>query len=118
MNREYNIRVRLTKNEYDLLLREADKEGYAKYKNGELNLSSYIRGRLFSEMLARKNTGKELRELSYQIRKIGVNINQAVKRINSGHENKEDETFLLSELAQVERLLKKYEKALGENTWQ
>lgn len=116
MNREYNIRVRLTKNEYDLLLREADKEGYA--KNGELNLSSYIRGRLFSEMLARKNTGKELRELSYQIRKIGVNINQAVKRINSGREGKDDDTYLLTELAEVERLLKKYEKVLGENTWQ
>lgn len=118
MNREYNIRVRLTKNEYDLLLREAEKDGYAKYKNGELNLSSFIRGKLFTEMAARKNTGKELRELSYQIRKIGVNINQAVKKINSGREGKNDDTYLLTELAEVERLLKKYEKVLGENRWQ
>lgn len=118
MSREYNIRVRLTKREYDLLMSEAEKNGYAKFKNGELNLSSFIRSKLFSEMEEQKNVGRELRELSYQIRKIGVNINQAVKRINSGYEEKDDDTFLLSELAQVELLLKKYEEVLEKNTWQ
>lgn len=62
----------------------------SRYRNGEINLSAYLR-----KCLLRGGYGwmeeayrKELRELSYQVRKIGVNINQVVRQLNSGYQSR------------------------------
>ena len=45
---------------------------------------------------------KELKDLSYQVRKIGVNINQVVAKINAGYGNQIDIYNLEKALSQIE----------------
>lgn len=45
---------------------------------------------------------KELKNLSYQVRKIGVNINQVVAKINAGCGNQIDIYNLEKALSQIE----------------
>ena len=45
---------------------------------------------------------KELKNLSYQVRKIGVNINQVVAKINAGYGNQTDIYKLEKALSQIE----------------
>ena len=45
---------------------------------------------------------KELKNLSYQVRKIGVNINQVVAKINAGYRNQTDIYNLEKALSQIE----------------
>lgn len=113
--RKIVLRIRLTEKEYQKLLKMAREDLSARNKKGELNLSVFCRNKLFSEQKNKKEIQKELRELIFQIRKIGVNINQAVKRMNSGHEMPGDDTFLLTELASVESLLLIYKELLEES---
>lgn len=73
-------------------------------------------------MLAQTNFKNEelikLQEnLVYQVRKIGVNINQAVKRINAGYGRWDDAKLLLDELREVnlqmDQVIKECEKRWG-----
>lgn len=87
IRRNIVIRVRLTQDEYEYLCRRAEKSRDTRCKNGARNLSAFIRkcildGSGYSEKINRQ---KALKNLEYQIRKIGVNINQATKKINSGY---------------------------------
>lgn len=45
---------------------------------------------------------KELKNLSYQVRKIGVNINQVVAKINAEYGNQTDIYNLEKALSQIE----------------
>ena len=49
---------------------------------------------------------KELKNLSYQVRKIGVNINQVVAKINAGYGNQIDIYNLEKALEQVKHEMK------------
>lgn len=113
--REVNLKIRVTQKEYQDLLEMAQEDLSARNRKGEVNISLYCRKKLFSNQENKKEVQRELRELIFQIRKIGVNINQAVKRINSRHEMPGDETFLLTELTSVERLLLIYKEFLEES---
>ena len=46
---------------------------------------------------------KELKNLSYQVRKIGVNINQVVAKIHAGYGNQNDIYSLEKALEQVKQ---------------
>lgn len=48
-------------------------------------MSAYIRYLIFSA-IGKRDYGEEFRELNYQIRKIGVNINQIAKRLNESNQ--------------------------------
>lgn len=87
MQRNIVIRVRLTKAEYDFILSEASRNKNTKCKNGTRNLSAYIRHCILSESgyLEKEKQQRELKNIAYQIRKVGININQATKKINSGY---------------------------------
>lgn len=70
------------------------------------NLSSYCRRLILrDEDIKRTEKEKDLKELTYQIRKIGVNINQVTARINSGLYYPQDAGRLLRQLEEVERIL-------------
>lgn len=45
--------------------------------------------------------------LNYQVRKIGININQITKKINAGYGNPSDAMLLADELREVELLMNK-----------
>ena len=108
--RERIVLIRLTDAEYQMLLDMAEKDTGCRNKKGEINVSKYIRKKLFQFTPVSWNLETELNKLSFQIRKIGVNINQAVKKINSGFYQEDDDTFLLAELAEVEKLLRDFKE--------
>tara|TARA_R110002050_G_scaffold122873_3_gene241436 strand:- start:976 stop:1371 length:396 start_codon:yes stop_codon:yes gene_type:complete len=77
------VRVRLTALEKRLLLKRCKKEGY-------LTLSDFCRAKLVKRREIRKvEASKEfvllVRKLDYELNKIGVNLNQVSKRINTNH---------------------------------
>ena len=57
-------------------------------RNGTKNLSAYIRKRVLerSGYQEEMQIQKSLKELTYQFRKIGTNINQATKQLHIGYE--------------------------------
>jgi len=75
------VRVRLTALEKRLLLNRCKKEGY-------LTLSDFCRAKLVKKREIKKvEASKEfvllVRKLDYELNKIGVNLNQVSKRVNS-----------------------------------
>lgn len=78
---EEGVRVRLTALEKQLLLKRCKKEGY-------LTLSDFCRAKLvkrreIKKVVASKEFVLLVRKLDYELNKIGVNLNQVSKRINS-----------------------------------
>jgi hypothetical protein len=77
------VRVRLTALEKRLLLNRCKKEGY-------LTLSGFCRAKLVKKREIKKvEASKEfvllVRKLDYELNKVGVNLNQVSKRVNSNH---------------------------------
>lgn len=86
IDRTYIVGVRLTKQEYQFLSEKATQDSETLYRNGKKNLSGYIRKCALEESGKTKiSLIRELKKMSYQIRKIGVNINQVAKKINAGY---------------------------------
>lgn len=85
--KELVLRLRVTKEEYDFLTEQAEKDAETNHRNGGRNLSAYLRRTVLqrSGYRAEETIQKGLKELVYQIRKIGVNINQATKQLNTGY---------------------------------
>ena len=75
------VRVRLTALEKRLLLKRCKKEGY-------LTLSDFCRAKLVKKRETKKVVASKefvllVRKLDYELNKIGVNLNQISKRLNS-----------------------------------
>ncbi|MFR0990131.1 MAG: plasmid mobilization relaxosome protein MobC [Anaerobutyricum hallii] len=95
--------IRLTEKEYELLQHRAANDSETKTKKGsKANTSAYIRKCIFSQEHDSVSLKKELKNLSYQVRKIGVNINQVVAKINAGYGNQTDIYNLEKALSQIE----------------
>lgn len=60
---------------------------------------------------------KQMHELRWEINKIGVNINQATKHINSGYGSIKDVQSLLENQRELKELLEKYVEE-AEKKWQ
>ncbi len=106
------VRVRFSEDEYEMLCGAAKEDRGTRYKNGRANLSGYVRKCVLQCNGAHQDAmlQKEVRNLSYQVRKIGVNINQATKKINSGFGQKESCEELQRDL---KKLHEKFDAALG-----
>ena len=100
VERDIIVCLRLTEAEYRHIRERADKDT----------------NRVLQESGFRGDAGveRELRQLSYQVRKIGVNINQATKKINSGHWNRDVALTLQEELAHVGRHMEELKRLLKE----
>lgn len=84
-------------------------------KSGKENLSAYIRKCVLHESGQAKENEKlnrEVRELTYQIRKIGVNINQVTKKINEGYYQAEESERLHKSLKEIEEKFESFLEAL------
>lgn len=114
--RTVNLKVRLTPEELEHLKKCAEEDGSASFRKGKrgTNYSGYYRTHLLSEANY-KNAEllKVQKRLAYEIRKIGVNINQATKKINAGYGMPSDARRLQESLAEVERLLAEAIKECG-----
>lgn len=95
--REIRYTVRLSEQEYQQLKKKIleNNEWTFKYgtKKDRVNISAYIRDTLFREEKEERQYYRELKNLNFQIRKIGVNINQVAAKINSGYK-KYDSVFI------------------------
>ena len=121
VNRICQIGLKLTQKEYDYIVQKAQEDRGTRWRSGEKNLSAYIRKCvLYSAGFEKeKYIQEELNSLTYQIRKIGVNINQATKKINSNFYDIETTEQLHHGLREVEErlqmLIEKLEEIYGGN---
>ena len=101
-NMEERVQVRLTKEELEYLKKCSTDSG-GKFKNGRVNFSDYIRVQLLSGSGYRNEVLiRQLRDLKYELRKIGTNVNQIAKKINSGFGVPQDIERLEGYLARIE----------------
>ena len=115
MERNRSFLLRFTEEEFRLLTEYAEKDAQTHTKKTkEKNISAYIRKCIFSSARHPWGLKKELNELAYQVRKIGVNINQVVTKINSGYGTAYDIGILKSQLAEVEDRMKGVESRIEE----
>lgn len=86
IEKNHFVGVKLSDREYQRLSQKAGEDSETRYSNGRENLSGYIRKcALNASGGAEKNLNREIKKLTYQIRKIGVNVNQVAKKINTGY---------------------------------
>lgn len=120
MARDRRFVILFTPEEYQEIvwLAECD-SGIKRKKTQEKNVSAYIRKCIFDKNDNPAAIKKELRDLSYQVRKIGVNINQVVTKINAGYAVPVDIDNLLIYLKKVEEEFLRLENNLKEReAWQ
>lgn len=105
------IPFRIEEKEYQRLKKIAKQNNYK-------SLSEFIRDTLLEHNgIASNAMKKEMYNLHWQINKIGVNINQATKRINSGLGSYEDIKILIANQEKLNLLMEEYLKEI-ERTWQ
>lgn len=88
MKRNVLVGVRFSPEEHAYLCEQAEKDVETQKRNGTKNLSAYIRKRVLERSGYQEEIQiqKSLKELTYQFRKIGTNINQATKQLHIGYE--------------------------------
>ena len=83
--KDRRLELRLSDKEYDRLYAFAASDpDCLMRRSGKPSLSAYIRKHIIWSGGDPHDMKRELRSLTYQVRKAGVNINQAVCRINAG----------------------------------
>lgn len=90
----------------------------AEKKYGDREFSSFLRDSLLEHNgIKSEAVKKSLYQLRWEINKVGTNINQATKRINSGIGTAGDVVELLSNQEQIMTLIEEYIKRVDE-LWQ
>ena len=105
MSRTKRVELLMTEEEYKLLVKLASQDLDSKRKSGKPSLGAYIRSKVFDSSRRSSLIKRELRDLTFQIRKIGVNINQAVYHLNAGMGKQEDVDSLVSSSKKIQKLL-------------
>lgn len=113
------IVVRLTDDEYKNLIKAASKTDSKalKTKKGKVNLSAYCRDKILRQnKLSSIKSDEMIDELRYQVRKIGVNINQIAKLINAGFGRQSDLDRIIGYQIgledKIDEIVKKYEEEI------
>ena len=121
VKRDREIGLKLTQAEYEHISKIAEKDADTRWRSGKKNMSAYIRKCVLQSSGYQKDIqiNKELDSLTYQIRKVGVNINQATKKINSNFYDVETTESLHNALEQINKnfreLIEKLENIDGSN---
>lgn len=117
MKRDKEFKLRLNDEEYGRLLALAEQDELSQTRNGKKNVSAYVRQctLIKPEAIQKMEIQKELKNIRWQINKIGVNINQAVHKINAGFGNQFDIEILEEELKKLNGTFEKMVAELGEN---
>ncbi|MBR0341636.1 MAG: plasmid mobilization relaxosome protein MobC [Oscillospiraceae bacterium] len=114
--KDRRLELRLSKREYDRLYVLAAADPDCRMKSGRPSLSAYVRRHIIWSGNDPDDLRREIRSLAYQIRKAGVNINQAVRRINAdlfdGNELKE----ILANQRRMEDILHQIRTLVGDRT--
>lgn len=114
--RENKISFRVSEDENRALIKAAEMPDASgrRYKD----MSEFIRETLFSRTGNQSMMIKmQLAELLYETNKIGVNINQAVKKMNAGYGTANDVKLLLDGQEKLYEAVEEY-KEMVESLWQ
>ena len=105
------IPFRIEEKEYEKLKQIAKEKKYKSF-------SAFIRDSLLEHNgIPSKAMKKQMYDLRWEVNKIGVNINQATKRINSGYGSRQDIQMMIANQAELKILLEKYLEEM-EKPWQ
>lgn len=117
MNKTVKKTVRFTEDEYKFL--KKDMESSANVPSEKYtDFSDYVRDKLFFSNVDYNRKLRHMQsDLLFEIHKIGVNINQVAKRINSGMGTHADVVYLQNELDNVEAKINLYIQKVDQK-WQ
>lgn len=120
MGRTREFHLRFTESEFRKLEKLAGEDEETRFRSSsQKNIAAYIRKKIFSGVSSVDDLQKELTRLEYQIRKIGVNINQVTAKINSSYASADDIKALRVYLHDVEisflEMIRKIEETYGDH---
>lgn len=112
------IRIRVTKEELEHLKKCSGSFSNRRFQNGRENFSGYLREKLLAESNHKnKNLDLQIKNLHYELRKIGTNVNQVARKVNGGFGTPKDVEELKHYMEQIEKLFTDFQKEV-ENIWQ
>lgn len=112
------IRIRVTREELEHLKKCSSSFSEARFKSGRENFSGYLREKLLGESnYKNKNLEQQIKNVAYELRKIGTNVNQVAKKVNSGKGVSSDIEELKQYLEQIEAVFAEVRKE-AEHIWQ
>ena len=117
-NKNKVLRVRITDKEFNLIKEKIKKEKAFGYLHGSgENISEYIRNCIYEDLgKNKKYHDTEIQDLNYQIRKIGVNVNQVAAKVNAGYKDYSSAiSEILNQQKKIEYHVKKLSKMLEDN---
>lgn len=109
------IMIRFTESEVSFLKKKAAEKKETTFSDGSVNFSGYLRKKVLEESGWKADTtARELRELNYQIRKIGVNINQVAAKINSGYRGSDAVCQLQNDVSLIQKKVECFTRKLND----
>ena len=106
------------KEELEYLEKCFAKEKTVCFKDGRGNFSGFLRALILQNSNYKNiNLQKQMKDLRYEVRKIGININQIAKKINSGLGTQNDLEEVKNDLNELKNLLEKYQNEV-ERVWE
>lgn len=113
------IMIRFTESEILFLKKKAAEKKETTFADGSVNFSGYLRKKILEESgWKRVSTDRELRELNYQIRKIGININQVAAKINSGYRGSDAVRQLQKDISEIQQKVECFTRKLNDGNHQ
>lgn len=104
--KEKHIGIRLSEKEYQMVKREAEQDPDCRSKSGTINISKFIRNRILMSERNAIRVERKMEDLVFQIRKIGINIHQTTRKMDSEFGELSDIQVLQEEQKKIENLLK------------
>lgn len=104
--KEKYIGIRLSEKEYQMVKREAEHDPDCRSKSGTINISKFIRNRVLMPERNAIRVERKMEDLIFQIRKIGINIHQTTRKMDSEFGELSDIQVLQEEQKKIENLLK------------
>lgn len=115
--RTEKIRIRLTRQELEHLKKCSGSFSELQFKNGRENFSAYLRDKLLKETNYKNGSvERRMKELQYELRKIGTNVNQIARKVNGDLGTRGDVEELKQYLRSIENAFEKFQKEVDE--WQ
>ena len=107
--RTENVKIRFTKAEKAYLKRKAQESKYHRFRNGHVNFSEYLRESLLENSNYKSASLKrQMLDLQFELRKIGVNVNQIAKKINAGFGTAQDLKKVNDNLQEIQEQMERY----------
>ena len=108
--KDRKITFRVTQEEYDLIDSKKQTEKHFVY-GGTWGMSAYIRNLVLSQSGgADVRIDKELSHLNYEIRKIGVNINQIAHKLNANYGDPRDAQYVMELMTELTKTVDEFKE--------